>query len=256
MKKVKIELNKHLDIPYLLYYLENSKNCPLVIMGHGFNNDKYEGSDIAIKLASKEVCVLSFDLYKQGERYDGFLDKVKSDAEFGYTLFNIIKKSNEDLLKLIDFFKQDDKVDASKIGMLGFSLGANLCFYSFANNKDLKFAVPILGSPDFTNLLIYSMEKENESDFKTQEEIKLLEFIKGIDPYDNLVQNENRHLFIINGTKDDDVPSRFSENFYQEIKKRYDLNDSKVELLITDDNHYVSNEMKDNAIEWIINNIL
>lgn len=38
--KIITEVNKIADIPSLLFYEENSVNNPLVIIVHGFNNDK------------------------------------------------------------------------------------------------------------------------------------------------------------------------------------------------------------------------
>ena len=250
MRKIIIEENVVEDIPYMLFYKADFKKIPLVIIAHGFNNNKYEGSDLAIRLAENGIGAITFDLYKQGQRYDGFLENVTCDAEFGYQIFNILKESYNDIKKLINLFKNDSRIDGNRLGLAGISLGAKLCYYSLANNKDIKVAVPILGSPKFKESLIYSMEKENESDFIDTEEKELLEFVKKMDPYEYLVQNESRELLIINASKDDDVPAKFAIDFYDEIQSKYKENNTAIELFVADEFHYVSNEMKDKTIDW------
>lgn len=84
-------------------------------------------------------------------------------------------------------------MDLSRIGTTGFSMGATLCFYALAHNPNIKVAVSILGSPNFTEQLLYSMEKENESHFNTLEEMKVLQFVKEINPYQHLIENETDH---------------------------------------------------------------
>ena len=250
MQKIITEINTIEEIPYMLFYQEGAQNLPLVLINHGFNNDKYEGAHLALKLAGKGFCVITYDLHKHGERYNGFLENITCDADFGYALFNIIKSSYNDLEKIIKHFKSDVRIDLKRIGITGFSMGGILCFYALAHNPTIKVAVPILGSPDFTKQLLYSMEKENESHFNTEKEIKLLQFVKGMNPYQQLVENENRPLLMINASKDEDIPARHSVDFYNTIKHRYDGVISSIEMFVADEFHYVSNDMLDKAVQW------
>lgn len=51
--------------------------------------------------------------------------------------------------------------------------------------------------------------------------------------------------------KDEDIPARFSEEFYQKVGLRNEDESSPVELFIADEFHYVSREMIGRAIEWL-----
>lgn len=52
MEGVVVEKSKMGEIVYLLYCKKESVNNPLVIICHGWNNDKYEGSNLALKFSS------------------------------------------------------------------------------------------------------------------------------------------------------------------------------------------------------------
>jgi dienelactone hydrolase len=255
MKKIITELGNLKSIPYMLFHEEGTVNLPLVIICHGYDNDRFEGASYALKLASEGIASLCFDMAKQGERYDGFIDNITCDADFGKALFTIIEESYDDIETLMEHFSKDDRIDGDRIAISGISHGANLCFYALKKNKRLKASVPILGSPNFTDLITYSMEKESQDQFIDSKEVELLDYIKGLDPYDYLINEEIRPMLVINGEKDDDVPAKFSKEFHQKILLKSKDESSPVELFIADEHHYVSREMIAKAIEWLKNNL-
>lgn len=251
MKKIITECNKYEDIPYLFFSEEGAKGQPMVIIAHGFNNDKFEGVKYALRLANEGIGALCFDLAKQGERYDGFMESMECDADFGNVLFTIIKESCEDVNKLINYLKQDARVDNSRIGISGFSHGANLCYYVLSQNEEIKAAVPILGAPDFLELIIYSMEKDKEDDFMNQKEQELLKFVKELNPISYLLEKEKRGMLLINAQKDKDVPPDITMKFYEKVIDRYEELPSDFELFLPDGSHSISDEMIEKAISWL-----
>jgi dienelactone hydrolase len=255
MKKIITELGSLYLIPYMLFYEEGAVNLPLVIIGHGYDNDMYEGTSYALKLANEGIAALCFTMAKQGERYDGFMDNITCDADFGKALFTIIEESYDDLETLMDHFSKDERIDGDRIAISGLSHGANLCYYALKKNKRLKAAVPILGSPNFTELIIYSMDKESQEQFTDSKEIELLDYIKALDPYDYLINDEKRPMLLINGEKDDNIPAKFSKEFHQKVTLNSKNGASPVELFIADEFHYVSREMIERAIEWFRNKL-
>lgn len=248
MNKVIIESVKIDDIPCMLFHQEGAKNQPLVIFAHGFNCDKYDGAAMALKLAQRGFCAITFDLYKQGERYDGFLENITCDADFGYNLFNTIKSSYNDIEKILHTFTKDPRIDINRVGITGGSLGGMLCFYTLTQNEDIKVSVPIIGTPNFVQQLMSGMEKEREEDFTQPKEKEILEFVKSIDPANILLEKETRPMLIINASKDDDIP--VPQDFFNKIKPRYDKDNRPIELFIADEFHFMSREMIDKAIDW------
>ncbi|QNO14268.1 alpha/beta hydrolase [Alkalicella caledoniensis] len=250
MKRIITEISKIKDIPYMIFYKEDGKKLPLVIICHGFNCDKYTSATMAIKLAEKGFCAITFDSSKHGERYDGFLDNITCDADFGTALYSIIRDTYTDISIIVNGMSNDPRIDTSKIGLTGGSMGAMATYYALTKSRDIKVAVPIIGTPDFVSSLMYGMEKEDECQFASPEEKKVLEFVKELDPYQHLIENENRPLLIINASKDDDVPPQRSIDFYNEIKVRYEKEGIPIEQFIADEFHFMSQEMIDKAVDW------
>lgn len=250
MKKLVIESSLIGKVPYMLTCEEGARNLPLVIIAHGFNMDKYEGMDLALRLADRGFASICFDLDRHGQRYDGFLEAISSDVEFGSAIFSVTKNSFHDIEKIIDYFERDLRIDLSRIGLAGISLGANLCYYALAHNPDIRIAVPLLGSPKFVELLCYNMEKESEEEFRTAEERKLLNFVKEIDPYKALLAADPKPLLMINASKDDDIPAEFAASFYKSIKSTYSEKNVPLEHFVADEFHYVSKEMKNMTVDW------
>ncbi|MHC1747691.1 MAG: alpha/beta hydrolase family protein [Cellulosilyticaceae bacterium] len=250
-EKIISEFNKNKEISYVLFHEENAENLPLVIIAHGFNSNKFGGTNYALQLANEGFAVLCFDMAKHGDRYDGFMETITCDAEFGMALFTIIEESYKDVQILIEAFGNDSRIDIERICLSGLSHGANLCYYALSKNEKIKAAVSILGSPNFTDLIVYSMEKESQSDFTDDKEKELLSFVKGLDPYKYLLNDEKRPMLIINAENDDDVPSEFSKRFFEPYKATHSESTSTIDLYIADEFHFVSSEMIEKAIEWI-----
>lgn len=250
MIKITTEIAEYKGIPYILFYDESVIKQPLMIIAHGFNNDKFEGMKYALKLAQEGVSTLCLDLSRQGDRYDGFMEHIKSDLDFGNILFSTLEESSEDIEKIIDLIKGRKQFDSKRIGITGISHGANLSYYMLKKNSRIKLAVPILGAPNFEELLAYSMEKELE-EFLSDKEKELLDFVRRLNPKIHIDKQETRPLFMINGKNDEDIPCSFAKMMYESIKERYQKNNGCLAMLITEDGHHLSDEMIDSAIEWI-----
>lgn len=247
--KIIAESNIYNEIPTLLYYPEDGENLPLIIFCHGFGNDKFEGSNLSLKLALEGYAVLCFDIYRHGSRYDGFMENIDSDASFGMALFSVIENTHKDIDLLINIFAKDARVNIDKLGFVGYSLGANICNYELVNRKNISICVSILGSPNFVDLLTHGMEKDNVDQFETSEEIELLEYVETLDPIEKLRNSEvDCSWLMINAKKDENIPLKYSSDLFTEIKGIWKSN---IEFRVEDEYHHVSNSMIDNTVSWI-----
>lgn len=256
MKEVVVEYDVYKSIPYVLYTSVNMKKAPVIIVGHGFNNDKLEGSKLALRLAWKGFSVICFDLHNQGDRYNGFMESIENDCQFGTVLFNVIEESAKDVDHLFELIDQDSRLDGNRVGFVGISHGANLGFYTLSQNKRIKTLVSLIGAPDFISLIVDGMEKEGLEDFETEEEKILLSYVKSLNPLDYLIHEEVRPMMIINGSKDDNVPYVFSETYYKKVKERYDTIGGDIVFEVEDEYHYVSDTMLDKSVSWLEKHLL
>jgi fermentation-respiration switch protein FrsA (DUF1100 family) len=236
------------NIPSLLFYPEGAKNLPLVIFCHGFSNDKFEGSCLGLKLALEGYAVLSFDMDRHGERYDGFIEKIDSDLSFLKEVFSIIENTHKDIDLLLEEVKKDARINSDKIAMIGYSLGANICNHQLVNRDNISVCVSIIGSPNFTELMLHTLHKDHVTDLDDKEK-DLLEYVKSLDPIDQLRQGQlDCPYLMINGKKDDTIPYKHSQDLFLQVKDTWV---SDIDFILEDEYHFVSNSMMDSTIDWI-----
>ncbi|MDA0120407.1 alpha/beta hydrolase family protein [Vibrio sp. T11.5] len=255
MQDVLVEKSHIGEIVYLLYAQKESVNNPLVIICHGWNNDKYEGSNLALNLALQGYSVICFDADKHGERDDGNAQNVTTHSDFSKRMVGVIKQNSDDIHTLIEHYQEDSRIDPSRIAVVGISMGAMSTFYSLAQNKRIKVAVPVLGSPDFVGLEKFALETDSVKKPLGDDEKLAIQYMADIDPCLYLIENEHRPMLIINGAKDDWVPANFAQNFYEKLKTRYANNNTEIEFKLADESHYFSNHMRDHTIKWLKKNL-
>lgn len=246
MMKISTEILDLEGVPSLLLYEEKAIQRPLVFVFHGFMNDKYEGIGIAMKLCQNGYSVLCMDIDRHGDRYDGFMDEIESGAHFGMELFKVVENTYEDFRKVLLDIEDHIAVDINKVGLIGISHGANICNYIVSVNPGIASCVSLLGTPKFTDQLVYSMEKETIQDFESDEEKELIDYVMNLDPYESL-KTTMTSILMINASKDDDVPFRFSQSFCDEIQYK---ENTCIEFVLEDEFHYVSGAMENKAIAW------
>ncbi|WP_240458690.1 S9 family peptidase [Virgibacillus sp. Bac330] len=108
-------------------------------------------------LAKKGFYYVSIDCKGHGARkqeneYKKFFNVFPPDTGLDtyVHMHEVIEQSAIDIENLIEYFKDKDRIDTSKIGISGFSMGGYASFYISANNPDIKVAIPIAGKPSFT----------------------------------------------------------------------------------------------------------
>ena len=110
---------------------------PVVILIHqgGSSTKEWAESSILNKLLENGFAILAYDIRLHGES--------EKDGEFG-DLYNNPERAPLDLLAAIAYLEQDKKIDTSRIGILGASIGANLACMAAASEKyNIKSAVSI-----------------------------------------------------------------------------------------------------------------
>jgi len=204
----------------------------------------------ALKLAFNNFNVVCFDSVLHGERNELQAQEFRNLSFFEEMKY-VIQSNLKDFGKLLAHLKSDERVDDSRVGLVGISLGALSAFYSLSQSSEICAIVSMLGSPNFSGLEQYTskaMDENGDSNIPTQ-------VLFEIDPYRKLLKNEIRPMLLINGKNDDWIPSRFSESFYNQIKSRYEGSNLTIELFLSDEGHFVSNEMRERTVSWLQSNL-
>lgn len=208
-KTVSFQTKDGIEISGILQYpSETEKPVPAIILIHqaGSSTQEWVESAIIYKLLKENYAVLAYDIRLHG--------KSGKDGDFtGF--FSDPQRSPLDLLAAIEFLKQDKKIDADRMGILGASIGGNLACVAVSSDKfDIKSAVSISAKTDAVQNLsglketispknIFHIASEKEQDGKREEWAnELYELSKGKrkveiapgDKHGSYILRENEYL--------------------------------------------------------------
>ncbi len=125
-------------IPAVITYPEKEEKHPVIILCHGTASNKDEVGGLFIKLSKKlkekNIASIRFDFAGCGD---------SNLKEEDLTFLNEV----EDTRDILEFLKNNSKINKDKIGILGFSQGARvMASFLEKNNKDIKCAVSWSGT--------------------------------------------------------------------------------------------------------------
>lgn len=232
------------NIPVTEYYEDTDAKRPLIFYIHGFTSNREDGIiDIGLQLSKRGFFVVSLDAYMHGDRLDNRF-KNASEIEKQKMIFEIIIQTAKDITKLMDHYKNIKLVDVSRIGITGISMGGMITYFTAAHNPLIKVAVPLIGTPTFIDLAMYSFNEKSEDFFK---EIKVLE---QIDPIKFIQNFATKPLLILNGNKDKVVPIEGSRLAYNKLLPFYKNNEHKLKLIEYEVSHDTPPSMRLAMYDW------
>jgi dienelactone hydrolase len=119
---------------YTLFPPPPAQRPPVVVLMHGFMSDRVMMSTLARRLAENGYAVLAIDANGHGDNRNPFADTMtRSDA------------LRDDFKAAVDFLRHFDLVDASRIVVMGHSMGAGATLDFATHEPDLTAAVMISG---------------------------------------------------------------------------------------------------------------
>jgi len=118
-------------------WMPDRDHAPGVILLHMLGRDRSTWDDFAEKLANQGYAVVSIDFRGHGEstkRGDSTLNyKEFSDDDF--------RKMTLDVQPVLDFFRDDRRIDSTRIVIIGASIGANVALQVAANDPAVRAVV-------------------------------------------------------------------------------------------------------------------
>lgn len=236
-------------IPLIESYQRGNSHMPIVVLQHGFKNNKKSMEKLALDLAKEGFFVIAPDAYAHGER-----------TESRRPLVEIIEKTSQDYEKILEAYRGDSRVDMARLGMAGFSMGGCICFHYSANgNLKPKAIAPTISTPYFQQFI---GTKLGRSSFSAKEGLfveedpkeieKINEKTKKISPYAQYIKYKDMAILMQNGADDTYVTSQGAEMLMADLK---DENMNISLIYIPDTKHKVTAEMRENIIEFMIQNL-
>lgn len=110
-------------------------SVPAIILSHQFNSDRHDFDLFIPRLLNEGYAVLAYDTR-------GFGESANGDAD--------INNFPKDVEGALSYLKEQEEVDASRVGIIGASVGANVAFVSSGSIGEIRAAV--LLSPSDTGV--------------------------------------------------------------------------------------------------------
>jgi dienelactone hydrolase len=107
---------------------------PAVVLVHGFTADRETMSSLARKIAQNGYGVLAIDLRGHGENRNPFSSGESAPGGL-----------RPDVKAAVDFMRSSDRVDGSRLAVIGHSMGAGAVLDYASNDPELKAAIMISG---------------------------------------------------------------------------------------------------------------
>lgn len=263
------------DIPMLCVAPSAAVCAPLIFYIHGYGSSKESGLAIAYQLARAGFFVVSFDAWMHGERFDdrifraaepelGGVYPPETGLDVGATFYQVIAHCLDDVRRLLAHFADDPRVDVTRCGVTGHSMGAYASFLIFANLPQMHTAVPMMGIPDFDwrwqDILDECAYSNAEwaatiaaQPAATQQHSAL---IRSINPYPLLSTAAPRALLMMNGDFDCDQPKSYSISAYREWKSAWAAHPERLKLNIYPAGHVITPEMERDVVAWFVTHLL
>ncbi len=243
--------------------------CPAVFFISGYGGRKEHGLSLGYRLAERGFFFVSFDALYHGERYDRRLDHAADPAlggiyppdsglDTGVTFFRVIHQCLLDVETLIEHFGTDPRVDVTRCGVTGPSMGGYASFLIFASIARMQAAVPMIGLPGFTRRWVDLLD---ECAYSNEEWAAALEqiteqtrahtaFIRQIDPYKKLKEAAPRALLIMSCDFDSDQPKLYTIYCYRDLLPHYVDSPQRLRIRIYPTGHNITPQMEQDAVEW------
>lgn len=258
-------------IPVLTFAPEYAHRLPLVIFVHGFTGAKEQHVEVGYRLAEAGFFAVLPDADRHGERLAPPINNLSSpDRSYvypqgtGFDTFFVMcecaEQTARDIDTLIAHFSADPRVNTSRVGVSGFSMGGFATYFAIANNPHITAAVPIGAYPSLTqrwaDLVQEATSYEewmNDMDRLHDEVTRRREWYRSIDPYEKMKDTFDRPLLMINGDVDTDSPKFYSIPLFAALRPRYRAAGiaEKLRLRIVDGvSHQLTPEIVGEMIAW------
>jgi dipeptidyl aminopeptidase/acylaminoacyl peptidase len=197
---------------------ENSK-VPGVILLHGKDGRAEDMLIAAQFLATRGYASVIPEYVGHGARRNS----AKPVQMFGgnpQVLRDSIIESIQDVRRALDLLAVQPEVDATRIGLMGYSLGAIMGSITTAVDPRIDTAVLVVGGADWKTLLTQSTERD-AAKWRTEGEAKEsdLALLEGIDPKNFAAHITPRPVLLINGTQDKIIPRAAAESLFEAAKE-------------------------------------
>lgn len=229
-------------IPFLKFRPKGYEGAlPTVIFYHGWHSSKEFIRFNAMTIATFGYQIIVPDALHHGERdvidYDnpGTIEKY---------LWKIILQSIRESRQFIDTIVNHHEADATRLGIMGSSMGAITAGGILVENPDVKCLIGLNGT--------FAWQEAIKRKYMPEPSEVDKELIRCYDPLNNRDKIKEKAVLILHGVGDTSVPIETQRLFYNEVRPLYIKKPSNIQLIeVSNINHKITMGMMEDAVTWL-----
>jgi dienelactone hydrolase len=250
-------------VPAYAYYKKGNKAMPVVIFMHGIRGSKEGDGQRMRDLAARGYFVVQIDAHLHGERkIPGMIGPKVVLSDSGGEDYSIwfhqssVSHTARDVSKIIDALSARSDVDASRIAVMGISMGSSTCMVLAWREPRISVVVALIGAVDFkSDMTKTAPGPEQDAKWKALSP-RVRQLIGSINPRDRMPAIAPKALFLANGGRDKGIDIQSIKSFVNDLKPSYKDSPDKLKLLEEPEvGHSVTDRMWNEGTDWLLRHL-
>jgi len=244
-------------VPAIAVYPKGAARLPLVLLMHWFQGSKEVMEPWAKELAPQGFFVVAPDLYLHGERsVKGIFDRPNlPDLGEEYSVFihqTSISHSALDFPYLLDDLAARPEVDAKRVGVGGFSMGAGLSLVLAWREPRVSVVASIVGAADFWWDVTKIPPGADQDAKRLSYGPAVQRLVTSLDVSTRLDRIPPKALYVASGRKDHFIDIESMRRVSERLRKLYEATPERFRFHEEDVGHEFTESMRRGATEWFV----
>lgn len=250
-------------VPAYAYYHKGNRAMPVVIFMHGIRGSK-EGDEQRLRdLAAKGYFVLAIDAHLHGERkIPGMLGPQSNLSDSGGEDYSIwihqssVSHTARDVSKIIDALSARSEVDASRVAVMGISMGSSTCMVVAWREPRVSVVVALIGAVDFWYDMTKTAPGPDQDAKRKALSPRVRQLVGSLNPQDHKAAIASKALFLANGARDKGIDIGSIKRFVKDLQPSYKDHPDRLKLLEEPEKgHSVTDRMWTEGTEFLLRHL-
>jgi dienelactone hydrolase len=250
-------------VPAYAYFKKGNRAMPVVIFLHGMGGSKEQDAQHMRDLAGKGFFVVAIDAYLHGERkVPGIFQpgRKMGDLSEDYPIWvhqSSVSHTARDVSKIIDALSARGDVDASRIGVIGISMGSSTCMVLAWREPRISVVVGLIGAVDFWYDVTKTAPGPEQDAKRKALSPRVRQLVGSLDPQERKMAIAPKAVFLANGARDKGIDIQSIKGFVKDLQPSYKDHPERLKFLEEPEaGHSVTDRMWKEGAEWLLRHLV